>query len=273
MSGAYWHVEGFTIRGGCAEDDACEHALHIVGAADGTEVRGNTPVDFKAQIKGNGEDVDGVLVWPDDVVIEGNDLHDTRPRQTANPVTKIDVVGGRRWRIEANRSADFEKALGDTVSYAAFLLWNSKDGLMARNLVACSDTFAGGVRVGPSLGGRRHKPEHPLRGRHLHAGTRARHASKLRDCRVQRRWGVPQRGAGQRGDRQHVVRDVRHRRAVSGEHGDSGEQRARRADSGARRRGGHVGRERGGDFLRGCVRGPRRARLHAPRGSRAGRRS
>jgi uncharacterized protein (TIGR03382 family) len=153
VSGAYWHVEDLTIRGGCAADDMCEHALHIVGAADGTEVRGNTLVDFNAQIKGNGEEVDGVRVWPDDVVIEGNDLHDTRPRQTANPVTKIDVVGGQRWRIEANRIADFEKALGDTVSYAAFLKGNSKDGLMARNLVLCSDTFAGGVRVGLSLGG------------------------------------------------------------------------------------------------------------------------
>ena len=110
-------------------------------------------VDFNAQIKGNGEEVGGNYVWPDDVLIEGNNFYDTRPRQTANPVTKIDVVGGQRWRIVANRIADFEKGEGDTVSYAAFLKGNSKDGVMERNLVLCSHQFSGGTRVGLSLGG------------------------------------------------------------------------------------------------------------------------
>ena len=153
VRGPYWHIEDLTLSGVCPEDSDCEHALHIVGAADGTRVSGCTLVDFNAQIKGNGEEVDGVLVWPDDVVIEGNDLHDTRARQTANPVTKIDVVGGQRWRVEANRVADFEKGGGDTVSYAAFFKGNSKDGVFERNLVVCSEAYAGGVRLGLSLGG------------------------------------------------------------------------------------------------------------------------
>jgi hypothetical protein len=153
VSGPHWQIEGLRLVGVCERDDDCEHAIHVVGAADGFTLRGSTLVDFNAQIKGNGEEVDGVRVWPDDVVIEGNDLYDTRPRQTANPVTKIDVVGGQRWRVEANRIADFEKALGDTVSYAAFFKGNSKDGRFLRNLVRCAQTFEGGARVGLSLGG------------------------------------------------------------------------------------------------------------------------
>ncbi|MFN7142995.1 MAG: PE-PGRS family protein, partial [Myxococcota bacterium] len=153
ISGAHWHVEDLRFVGVCAVDDDCEHALHIVGAADGTWLRDSVLVDFNAQVKGNGEDTGAGYEWPDDVVIEGNDLHDTRPRSTANPVTKIDVVGGRRWRVEANRISDFEKAGGDAVSYAAFLKGNSRDGVFARNLVVCSEAFTGGVRVGLSLGG------------------------------------------------------------------------------------------------------------------------
>lgn len=153
ISGPHWHVEDLTLQGACVDDSTCEHAVHIVGAADGTWLRGNTLVDFNAQVKANGEEVDGVRVWPDDVRIEGNDLHDTRPRVTGNPVTKLDVVGGRRWNVEANRIADFQKDGGDGVSYAAFLKGHSMDGTFARNLVVCADRFEGGVRVGLSLGG------------------------------------------------------------------------------------------------------------------------
>ncbi len=153
LRGAYWRIEGLTMVGACASDTDCEHAIHIVGGANGAVIRGNTLVDFNAQLKGNGEDEGAGLEWPDDVVIEGNDLYDTRPRQTSNPVTKIDVVGGQRWRVEANRIADFEKAGGDGVSYGAFLKGNSKDGTFARNLVRCAVAHAGGARVGLSFGG------------------------------------------------------------------------------------------------------------------------
>lgn len=153
ISAPYWHVEDLTFRGACATDDECEHALHIVGEADGTWVRGNTLVDFNAQIKGNGEEVDGAYAWPDDVLVEGNDFHDTRARDTSNPVTKVDVVGGRRWRLVANRISDFQKGGGDGVSYAAFFKGNSRDGVMERNLVVCAEAYEGGTRLGLSLGG------------------------------------------------------------------------------------------------------------------------
>lgn len=153
ITAPYWHIEKLRLEGDCARDDDCEHALHIVGAADGTRVTENVLVDFNAQIKGNGEEIDGAYAWPDDVIVAGNQLYDTRPRVTANPVTKIDVVGGQRWQLLANRISDFQKDGGDTVSYAAFLKGNSKDGRIERNLVVCSERFDGGVRVGLSLGG------------------------------------------------------------------------------------------------------------------------
>lgn len=155
VTAPHWRFEGLEMRGTCADDDACEHAFHVVGLADGTAIVGNRLVDFNAQIKGNGAPVGpgGAFTWPDDVVIAGNELFDTRPRMTANPVTKIDVVGGRRWRVVANYLHDFAKGGGDNVSYAAFLKGNSRDGVLERNLVVCERLHRGQVRLGLSLGG------------------------------------------------------------------------------------------------------------------------
>jgi hypothetical protein len=87
------------------------------------------------------------------VLVERNTFRDTRARNTANPVTKIDVVGGRRWIVRANTLADFAKGGGDHVSYGAFLKGNSRDGLFERNLVRCAWSTSGGTRIGLSLGG------------------------------------------------------------------------------------------------------------------------
>jgi hypothetical protein len=151
----FWGFEYLEIRGVCPDDSTCEHAFHITGNADSTRVRNCVMRDFNAQIKGNGDTVGagGVRVWPDDVEISHNEIYDTRSRQTANPVTKIDVVGGRRWLISDNDIHDFEKAGGDMISYAAFLKGNSRDGVMRNNKVVCSLGFTGGVRIGLSLGG------------------------------------------------------------------------------------------------------------------------
>ncbi|HET8898576.1 MAG TPA: right-handed parallel beta-helix repeat-containing protein [Rhodanobacteraceae bacterium] len=153
LSAAWWTIEGLDIEGTCVDDSDCEHAFHITGNADHVVIRGNDVRDFNAQIKSNGAIVDGVRVFPDDVLVERNWFHDTRARMTSNPVTKIDVVGGRRWVIRANTISDYEKGGGDTVSYAAFLKGNSRDGLMERNLVRCSWHTSGGMRLGLSLGG------------------------------------------------------------------------------------------------------------------------
>jgi hypothetical protein len=151
----YWRFEHLDVRGTCLDDSTCEHAFHITGEADVTRIYDCTLVDFNAQIKGNGEPIgpSGTYVFPDAVSIVGNQLYDTRPRNTSNPVTKIDVVGGRNWMITNNRIHDFEKAGGDGVSYGAFLKGNSRDGTMSNNIVRCAQAFTGGTRIGLSLGG------------------------------------------------------------------------------------------------------------------------
>ncbi len=151
VSGANWVFENLEIHGVCANDSSCEHAFHIVGNAEGTTVRNNRVEGFNAHIKGNGSG-DGVS-YPDDVVIEYNEFFSDAPRQTSNPVTPIDVVGGRRWIIRHNYIHDFQKAQGNGISYAAFLKGNSRDGVFSHNLVVCEALHQGGTRLGLSFGG------------------------------------------------------------------------------------------------------------------------
>jgi len=149
VSAPHWVFENLDIVGVCAVDSDCEHAFHLFGDADFTRIRGCRVRDFNAQIKSN--QLDGL--FPDDVVVERCELGDTHARATSNPVTKIDVVGGRRWRVRANLIHDGEKGGGDTISYSAFLKGNSRDGLFERNLVVCERDSTGGIRLGLSFGG------------------------------------------------------------------------------------------------------------------------
>ncbi|QED26666.1 hypothetical protein FRD01_05280 [Microvenator marinus] len=153
VSAPDWTFQNLTIRGVCADDNDCEHAFHIVGGADNTTIRGCGLHDFNAQIKANGEGEP--RQFPDNVLLEFNEFSDTRPRQTANPVTKIDVVGGRDWVIRHNIIRDFVKGEGNRISYGAFLKGNSRNGVFDSNFVACSNGFEdpGAVTIGLSLGG------------------------------------------------------------------------------------------------------------------------
>lgn len=154
VSEQYWRFEGLDIEGVCAADDDCEHAFHIFGAAEFLVLRNNRVRDFNAQVKSGGIDIGGGNIqFPDDVLIENNDFYDTRARNTSNPVTKIDVVGGRRWIVRGNTIYDFQKGLDNFISYAAFLKGNSRDGIFERNLVICERFFTGGIRLGLSFGG------------------------------------------------------------------------------------------------------------------------
>jgi hypothetical protein len=152
VSGAYWIFENLIIEGSCANDNQCEHAFHLAGNADGTIIRQNVIRDFNAQLKAN-RSPSNPAVFPDDVIVEYNELYDSAPRNTSNPVTKIDVVGGRRWIIRGNFIHDFAKAEGNNISYAAFLKGNSRDGLFERNLVQCESLHTGQIRLGLSFGG------------------------------------------------------------------------------------------------------------------------
>lgn len=155
VQAADWVIENLDIEGRCGDDSRCEHALHIVGLADRTVVRHCRLHGFNAQIKGNGLDQGGGKgwTWPDDVVIAYSEFFNKAPRQTGNPVTPVDVVGGRRWVLRGNYIHDHAKGGGDGISYAAFFKGNSRDGLMEQNLVVCEQLHRGRTRLGLSLGG------------------------------------------------------------------------------------------------------------------------
>ncbi len=151
----FWVFEDLDIEGICADHSKCEHAFHVTGEADNTVIRGCVMHEYNAHIKGNGEALgpNGAYVWPDDVLIEYNEMKNSTARNTSNPVTPIDVVGGRRWILRGNFIHDHAKGQGNNVSYAAFLKGNSRDGLIERNLVVCELEHQGQVRLGLSLGG------------------------------------------------------------------------------------------------------------------------
>ncbi len=151
VAAPYWHFENLVIRGVCKDDGYCEHAFHVVGAAAHTEIRNNRIEDFNSQIKVNGE----LGRFPDNGVLEGNSLVDSRPRRTGNPVTPVDIVAASGWRIRQNLIADFVKGQGDNISYAGFAKGGGRDNRFEANVVLCEYKLRGepGMRVGLSLGG------------------------------------------------------------------------------------------------------------------------
>ena len=161
VTAPHWIFENLDIGGVCASADQCEHAFHITGNADSTIVRGCRLHEFNAMVKGNGAAVGagGAMVFPDDVIIEHNELFSASPRQTANPVTPIDVVGGRRWIIRQNFIHDHAKNGGDLISFAAFLKGNSREGTIENNLVICELWHFGQIRLGLSFGGGGSSPD------------------------------------------------------------------------------------------------------------------
>ena len=154
VSGAHWQFDGLDIRGVCAVDDNCEHAFHVVGNANGFVLRNSRVRDFNAQLKVNIATVNAAIVAPNAGLIEFNELSDTRPRNTGNPVTKLNIDGGDDWVIRGNYIHDATKMGSNQISYAAFLKSGGKRGVMERNLVICAkDDQSVSTRIGLSLGG------------------------------------------------------------------------------------------------------------------------
>ena len=123
-------------------------------------IRGNRLHEYNAMIKMNGTNDRSVKkgqrpqrIYPNDVLIENNIFFNPAIRDTGNPVTPIDVVGGRRIIIRGNLIADFAKSGRDKISYAAFLKGMSREGIFERNLVICELAHSGHIRVGLSFGG------------------------------------------------------------------------------------------------------------------------
>jgi parallel beta-helix repeat protein len=151
VSAPYWRFENLAIRGACKAHTDCEHAFHVAGAAHHFSAINNTITDFNAHFKING--IDGR--FPDFGTIEHNTLSNASARQTANPVTPIDLVAASDWTIRANLISDFVKADGDRVSYGAFAKGGGSRNRFVGNIVTCEGLLAPqpGQRVGISLGG------------------------------------------------------------------------------------------------------------------------
>ena len=151
VSAPYWRFENLTIRGACPQQEACEHAFHVVGGAHHFAAVNNTILDFNAHFKINAEGGR----FPDAGLIESNTLADTTPRRTAAPVTPIDLVAANDWLIRRNLITDFVKLGGDRVSYGAFAKGAGARTRFERNVVLCEQRLRGlpGQRVGLSFGG------------------------------------------------------------------------------------------------------------------------
>ncbi len=156
ISAPFWRFENLTIRGVCAGDSDCEHAFHVVGDARGTVIRNNRLEDLNAAIKVNGENGR----FPDDGTIDGNTFVMTKPRDTYNPITPIDIVAASNWRVSSNFIADFARADNSKPTYGAFAKGAGENTIFERNVVFCEWKLRGaGQRVGLSLGGGGTGPE------------------------------------------------------------------------------------------------------------------
>jgi hypothetical protein len=151
VSAPYWTFENLAIRGACERHDDCEHAFHVVGAAQHFIARNNVITDFNAHFKINGSDGR----FPDHGLIENNTLSNAAVRGTANPVVPIDLVAASGWTIRRNLISDFIKGGGDGISYGGFAKGAGSSNTFAQNIVWCEQRLYGapGQRVGLSLGG------------------------------------------------------------------------------------------------------------------------
>lgn len=151
VTAPFWLFENLTISGACRDHSKCEHAFHVVARATNFVARNNVLVDFNAHFKINGDGGN----YPDYGLIDSNTLTNTGIRNTANPVTPIDLVGASNWRIQRNLISDFIKGQGNRISYGGFAKGAGSGNRFERNIVLCEHLLRGapGQRVGLSLGG------------------------------------------------------------------------------------------------------------------------
>lgn len=153
VSGRYWTFDGLTVEGVCSQDQACEHAFHVTGHAEGFVLRNSRVRDFNAQLKVNAaKNGSGVWEMPHRGLVERNEIYDTHARSTSTPVTKLNIDTGDDWVVRDNDIHDFSKVGG--ISYGAFMKSGGKRGLFERNRVLCVKDFpSGNTRIGLSFGG------------------------------------------------------------------------------------------------------------------------
>ncbi|MBN8892146.1 MAG: hypothetical protein J0H91_17820 [Rhodospirillales bacterium] len=150
VTGPHWTFRDLDIRGVCARDSDCEHAFHVVGAAY-FSLLGNRLADFNAHLKVN---ADFTHKKPLAGLVDGNEIFNTHPRRTANPVEPLNIDNADNWVVRRNFIYDFHKDGGNGVSYGVFVKGGSQAPLFERNLILCArKDEVGGARVGMSFGG------------------------------------------------------------------------------------------------------------------------
>ncbi|GEM_PF-449443 len=154
VSAPFWRFENLVVRGRSPESGHTEHAFHIVGGATNVAIVNSRLEDMNAQIKINGEGGR----FPDNGVIRGNSLTNSKPRPTQAPITPIDLVAGSGWIISDNFIADFVRGETGHATYGAFIKGAGDKNVMERNVVICEWKLRDppgqlGQRVGLSVGG------------------------------------------------------------------------------------------------------------------------
>lgn len=151
----YWVFENLQISGDCARDSKCEHAFHVTGDGRSFVLRNSIAEDFNAPLKVNGAKTKHGVSYPDDGLIEFNIFRNTRPRDTGNPVTLLNINSVDDWVVRGNLISDFSKMGSNRISYGAFMKGNGSRGIFERNLIYCEQALPrdAGVRIGLSFGG------------------------------------------------------------------------------------------------------------------------
>jgi hypothetical protein len=150
VTGAYWHFADLDISGVCRDDTTCEHAFHVVGAADGFQLTGSQIADFNAHVKVNADEAHRM---PAGGLIANNWFVDTHPRHTGNPVAPINIDNAIAWVVRGNVVRDVQKDGPGEGAYGIFVKGGSQNPVLERNLVMCGvDAHARSDTVGLSFG-------------------------------------------------------------------------------------------------------------------------
>lgn len=156
---SHWLIRGVRFFGECEFHSLCEHAIQLVGGVSNVKIAHSSFVDFNAHIKSNGiqANQDAPREFPQNIIITNNHFTNNSIRNTGNPVTPIDIVGGESIQILNNFIADFAKSGGNKTTYGAFLKGGGSNGVIKGNVVACVDKLPvkqiEDIRIGLSLGG------------------------------------------------------------------------------------------------------------------------
>lgn len=148
----YWIFENLNLQGNCRHSGGpCEHAFHVVGAAEGTVIRNNLLHDFYAHIKVNG--LNGR--FPNKGLVQFNTLSNGG-NIGFSALAPFDLVGASDWNFSDNLVHHFVKAWSPHASYGVFMKGGGSRGRIERNMVVCTGDGAishYGSRVGISMGG------------------------------------------------------------------------------------------------------------------------